>query len=126
MTKEKKIEAYEFGRFAEELISQEYIKKGYVILKRNWRLGKTEIDLIAQKDNIIIIIEVKARSGEYEDAVSAVTSDKRKRMIRAADVFIRNLTGDYSYRFDIVTCTGNKENYELMFYEDAFLATDIF
>lgn len=122
----RKNEAYDFGKFAEEIAAQEYLRKGYTILESRFRLGKNEIDIIAQKDNTVVIIEVKARSEHWEEALSAITTDKRKRMIRAADAFIRKLKGDYQYRFDIVTCTGNKNKYKLEIYEDAFLATDVF
>lgn len=127
MNKVERIQkAHEFGKFAEEIASQHYLRNGYVILERNWRLRKTEIDLIAQKDDLIVIAEVKARSGEGEDALSAITSDKRKRMIKAADSYLKKLPGLYNYRFDIITLTGNIENYQLDVYEDAFLAADIF
>lgn len=126
MVSGKKKEAEIFGKISEELASQEYTKRGYAILERRWRLGKTEIDLIAQKEDIIVIVEVKARSGEDEDALSAVTADKRRRMIRAADSFLKGLKGDYSYRFDIVTVTGSIEAHEIEIFEDAFMATDIF
>ena len=124
--KSKKLIANELGDFAEELAAQEYIKKGYAVLERKWRLGKTEIDLIAQKDNEIVIVEVKARSGRNEDPLSAVTSDKRKRMIRAADNYLRRLEGDYFYRFDIATFSGDLQNYSLSILEDAFVAADLF
>lgn len=126
MENQKKIQAYEFGKYAEEIISQHYILNGFTILERNWRLGKTEIDLIAQKDDTVIIIEVKARSGDDEDALAAVTSDKMKRMVKAADAYLKKLKGFYNYRFDIATVTGNIENYKLEIYEDAFVAADLF
>ena len=126
MKKERKRQAQEFGHFAEEIIAQQYIKRGYAILERNWTLGKTEIDIIAQKDATVIIIEVKARSGKDEDALSAITPDKRRRMIRAADSYLKRLTGIYDYRFDIATVTGDTLNYEVNIFEDAFLAADLF
>lgn len=126
MDEEKKRESYEFGLFAEEVISQEYLKNNYIILERRWHLGKTEIDIIAQKESTIILIEVKARSGDFEDALSSVTADKRKRMVRAADTYIKKLKGTFDYRFDIATVTGNNKRYTVEIYEDAFVAADIF
>lgn len=122
----KKNNAYEFGEFAEEIIAQEYIKKGYTVLERRFRMGKTEIDIIAQKENVIILIEVKARSGKDEDALSAVTTDKRRRMIRTADAYLRRMEGQFEYRFDIATMTGNQEKYEIEIFKDAFVAADLF
>ena len=124
--KEKKEKAYNLGKFAEDIIAREYIGKGYTILERQWRLGKTEIDLIASKDDTLVIIEVKARNSNETEALSAVTNDKRKRMVRAADYYIRNLTGEYNYRFDIATFTGTEKDYKINIFEDAFLSTEIF
>ena len=126
MEKKKIQEANQFGSFAENLAAREYIKKGYVILERNWRLGKSEIDIIAQKDNIIVLIEVKARSGRDVNPIESISHDKKRRMTRAADNYIHRLQGDYDYRFDFFGVTGNKEDYEIEILEDAFLAADFF
>lgn len=123
---EKKFDAHKFGEYAEEMAAQEYLRRGYAIKERNWRLGKTEIDIIAQKDNIIVLSEVKARATNKEDALASVTIDKRRRMIRAADSYLRNYQGFFTYRFDIVACAGGFENFRMEIYEDAFLAADLF
>ena len=122
----KKLEANSFGNLAEELVSREYVRRGYAVLERNWRLGRIEIDIIVRKDAIVALVEVKARKTDEEDALTAVNQDKRKRMIKAADVYLRRLKGDVNYRFDIATCVGTPENNYIEIYEDAFLATDIF
>ncbi|MCH5236685.1 MAG: YraN family protein [Muribaculaceae bacterium] len=113
------------GRFAEDKAAEFYIKEGYAVLERNWFLNKTEIDLIVQKGNIIAFVEVKARSGDDEDAVNAVSRDKMKRMIRASDSYIRSMTGEFEYRFDIIAFTGDFDNFSLEVFEDAFITSDI-
>lgn len=123
--KSKKERDLKLGRFAEQKAAERYIKENYVVLERNWRLNKTEIDLILQRGDVIIFVEVKARSGEDEEPVNAVSTDKMKRMIKASDVYISNLPGEFYYRFDIVGFTGDFQNYELEFFEDAFLTTDV-
>ena len=123
---EERREAYDFGLFAEEAVACEYLKNGYTILEKRWHMGRTEIDIIAQKEDCIVLIEVKARSGKNEDALSSVTFDKRRRMIRAADCYIRRLKGQYDYRFDIATVIGNKNKYTIDIFEDAFLAADLY
>ena len=126
MSIEKRKEAYEFGRIAEEKVVEEYLKKGYSILERNWRIGKTEIDIIAQKEDRIILVEVKARNTNEEDALAAVDRDKRKRMIKAADVYLRRMDGIFNYRFDIAICLGTISQHELEIIEDAFVSADLF
>ena len=107
------------------MAAEHYIKEGYSILERNWRLNKTEIDLIVQKGNVIVFVEVKARNLDDEDPVNEVSRDKRKRMIHASDVYIGALRGEYDYRFDIVGLAGNFNSYELEVLEDAFISTDV-
>lgn len=126
MGKEKKLQAYDLGVSAEEIVANHYIQRGYTVLERRWMMKKTEIDLIVQKEDTIVIVEVKARSGKDEDAISTVTSDKRHRMVKAADAYISSLKGTYEYRFDIATVTGNKSDYVVECYEDAFVGADIF
>lgn len=126
MVTKKKIEAYDFGLFAEEVAAQKYIQEGYTILERRWKLGKTEIDLIVQKDDVIVIVEVKARKTNEDDAILSVTPDKRRRMIKAADVYLRRQIGSYDYRFDIVAVAGSQEQYKVAMIKDAFVATDLF
>ena len=123
---DKSQDSKEFGQYAESITADSYLKQGFTVLERNWRLGKTEIDLIVQKDDTLVIVEVKGRSGRDEEALSTVTRDKRRRMIRAADNYIKRLTGNYNYRFDIATVTGQIGNCKLEIYEDAFVAADYF
>lgn len=123
--KNKKERDAAFGKFAEQMAAEYYIKEGYSILERNWRLNKTEIDLIVQKGNVIVFVEVKARNLDDEDPVNEVSRDKRKRMIHASDVYIGALKGEYDYRFDIVGLAGNFNSYELEVLEDAFISTDV-
>lgn len=124
--KQRKREAFEFGKLAEEMTAMEYIKRGYTILERRFKVGKVEVDLIAQKDDIIVIIEVKARNTTEEDALAKVTAEKRRRLVRAADNYLRGLQGNYYYRFDISACTGNINNFTIDIIEDAFVGADIY
>ena len=62
------------GIQGEQLACQFLEKKGYVILERNWRHAKHELDIIAQDGKELVILEVKTRSsakhGEPEEADS--------------------------------------------------------
>lgn len=112
----------EFGDFGEELAAQHYISEGYAILKRNWRLKRLEIDIIALKGDVVVFVEVKSRSGKDTDAVEAVTLDKMKRMARGADIFLQSMQGELEYRFDIAAVTGNMKECTLEIIEDAFIS----
>ncbi|MET0945038.1 MAG: YraN family protein, partial [Flavobacterium sp.] len=52
----------ELGKEGEKLAAKYLQENGYEILDRNWTFQKAEIDIIAQKDNYLAIVEVKTRS----------------------------------------------------------------
>lgn len=122
MSLDKKLRDLQFGKFAEQVASEYYLSKGYHIRERNWRYRKIEIDLIAQSGNIIIFVEVKARSGRDMLPFQAVDYGKIRRMVRGADVYLKRLAGNYEYRYDIFALTGDFDDYSYEVFEDAFVS----
>jgi Holliday junction resolvase-like predicted endonuclease len=86
------------GREAESRVAQTLLKLGYDILDQNWRTKFCEIDIVASKDNIIFLIEVKYRrdSRNSGDGFDAITATKLRQMRRASEawVAIHNWDGD--------------------------------
>lgn len=112
----------EWGAEAERIAAEYFIKEGYIIRERNWRVSnRIEIDLILEKDRTLIFVEVKSRMKGGQDPAEAVDFKKRSKMIRGADIYLRQQQFRYQYRFDIVTLTGDKNDYEFKHYADAFL-----
>ncbi len=69
----------DLGNLAEELAATFLEEKGYKILVKNYRYQKGEIDIIAEFNNEIIIIEVKARGSDiFMKPQEAVTKKKNK------------------------------------------------
>lgn len=122
MNKENKLRDLAFGKFAEDKAAEFYISQGYAIRERNWRHHRIEIDIIAQTGNVIVFIEVKARSGRDMSAADAVTMDKMKSMARGADAYLKSLQGDFEYRYDIFALTGDFDDYSVEVFEDAFVS----
>ncbi len=122
MNKENKLRDLAFGKFAEDKAAEFYISNGYAIKERNWRHHRIEIDIIAQTGNIIVFVEVKARSGRDMSAADAVTMDKMKSMARGADAYLKSLQGDFEYRYDIFALTGDFDDYSVEVFEDAFVS----
>lgn len=111
----------DWGAHAESLAAEYLIKQGYTIRERNFKLAHIEIDIIAEKENEIVFVEVKARTGEHQDPLNAVDKRKRNKMINGADIYLRDLPSLYYYRFDIITFTGTEDNYTMEHYPDAFM-----
>lgn len=109
-----------WGAFAEQKAAEYLRTSGYVVRERNLRFRNIEIDIIAQKENVIVFVEVKVRSGNDQDPIEAVDTRKRNKMIAGADIYLRNLKHDYYWRFDIIALTGTPESYNLDHVQDAF------
>lgn len=95
------------------------IKKGYIILERNFRTPYGEIDIIAQKDGLTIFCEVKTRSSaKYGLGREAITKSKLSHMLKSAEYYIYNLEldDDTPIRFDVIEITLNTNS--LIHFED--------
>ena len=114
----------EYGRWAEQKAVDHLLVEGYLIRERNWRPGTShkEVDIIAQRDDVMVFIEVKARKDGRYDPLESVTSAKMRNMVRVADSYLRSVAEDYSFRFDIIIISGaGEECFELEHLEDAFI-----
>lgn len=123
MADKKKEAAREWGKQAENIVCEYLMSKGYTVRERNWRpkSSKSEIDLIAQKDDTLIFVEVKARSNMEVDPAEAMTAEKIKNVVRGANSYLQLQDFDFYYRFDVAAVSGNIEDYKLDYLEDAFL-----
>ena len=121
---ENKPEHIAIGQKGEQLSAELLEKKGYKILHRNWRMGHLEMDIIAANKTDIVFVEVKTRTstfrGQPEEAVDIV---KRKRMVAAANAYIKYHKEERNPRFDIIGILINKagEIEQITHLENAFL-----
>lgn len=113
----------DWGHKAESIACEYLIRKGYVVRERNWRpaSGHLEIDIISQKDNFIVFIEVKARQNTDYDPIDAVDNKKIRKLVRAASSYLMSLKYDFEYRFDIISISGTPDNFSIDHIIDAFL-----
>lgn len=112
----------QWGKVAEQIAMEHLFKEGYSVREREWKCGNhIEIDIIAEKEFMIVFVEVKARKGDHEDPLDAVNNAKRSKMVKGADIYMSNLPMQYQHRFDIITITGTADHHTLEHIEDAFL-----
>ena len=111
----------EKGKAGEDLAAQFLIEKGYQILARNYRFKRSEIDLIAQKDNCLVFVEVKLRTTDaFGYPEEFVNEKKAAKIMEGADQYIYELKWKGNIRFDIVAIRQIKDQTELVQIEDAF------
>ena len=76
------------GKWAEDLVSRWYEQQGYVIVARNWRCKRGELDVVACRDAVLVVCEVKARaSNAFGTPAEAVTPAKQMKVRRATADF---------------------------------------
>ncbi|WP_185288398.1 YraN family protein [Chryseobacterium lactis] len=116
----------DFGKIAEDLAADYLQKNGYKILVRNFRFQKAEIDIIAEKNNQIIVVEVKARSTDaFMLPQEAVTRTKIKLIVSAVNHYLEEFNRDNEVRFDIITVLPDeKRKLVIDHIPDAFQAWD--
>ena len=96
--------SHNFGLEGEKIAKKHLLAKGYSILQQNWRFKKYEIDIIASYNDLIIIVEVKARStGDFGEPELAVTKKKQGFLVSAAHEYLVSNNIDLECRFDIVS-----------------------
>jgi putative endonuclease len=111
----------ELGKLGEELAVTYLVKNGYQIRERNWRFQKAEIDIIAQKDAVLAVVEVKTRSSDfYGNPQDFIPPKKIKLLIMAMDEYVTKNDLDVEVRFDIIGIINNNNERKIEHFEDAF------
>lgn len=109
------------GKAGEDAAVSYLEKNDYVIRHRNWRRGHLELDIVAAKNNELIIVEVKTRQNtNYSLPQEAVNMQKIKRTVLAADTYMKIFQIDASVRFDIICVLGQEGNFKIDHIEEAF------
>ena len=103
----------EFGSFAEGLAEKFLKDREYKILGRNYRKPWGEVDIIAEKEGIVIFVEVKASDSPAPkgfEPEKRVNDDKIKRIKRAAQTYIQqNNLDNRSWQIDLIAIEFDKD-----------------
>jgi putative endonuclease len=125
-----KVDMNKSGKYGEDLAAEFLMHKGYRILERNWRGVKgfrcPEIDIIAEKHNMIVFVEVKTSStGKFGPPEHWITPQKRQRLVNGANAYLsQNFHGNIDSRFDVITIDRRPRPSAINHIENAFLVSD--
>lgn len=101
------------GAAAEEAVALYLIAEGYHILDRNWRCRSGELDIVACKDNVIVIVEVRSRSGnttQFGTPAESVDARKISQVRKTAEVYLYyKQVETQNIRFDVMAVNLNKD-----------------
>jgi putative endonuclease len=111
----------ELGKEGEKVAADFLRKAGYTILQTNYVFQKAEIDIIAQKGNILAVVEVKTRTTvDFGLPQDFVKPKKIQLLVKAVNQFVEDNDLDAEIRFDIIAIHKKSGNYEIDHLEDAF------
>lgn len=95
------------GQIGEGQAVEFLMKAGYRILEQNWRVGHREVDIICTDGDLIIIVEVKSRTGEVFYPDELLDYKKRRNLRSAGEAYIHLKGIDKELRFDLVIIEPN-------------------
>lgn len=112
---------YELGKIGEQFAVDFLINKGYEIKERNWRFQKAEVDIIAQKENVLAVVEVKTRSSDYfGNPQDFINQKKINLLVKAIDEYVVSNNLNVDVRFDVIGIVKTDKKTKIEHLEDAF------
>ena len=92
------------GRRGEQYAAEYLSDRGYAICARNWRCLAGEIDLVTEKDEVLIFVEVRTRRGDrLGTPEESITPAKRAKLIAAAQTYLdEHSQTDRDWRIDVM------------------------
>ncbi len=111
----------ELGKHGEELAVAYLRKNGYEILQTNYVFQKAEIDIIAKKEDVLAIVEVKTRSSiDFGLPQDFVKPQKIQLLVKAVNEFVNVNDLNLSVRFDIIAIHKEQNAFVIEHLTDAF------
>lgn len=94
---------HHLGNRGESIACTHLLRNGYRILEQNWRYDRAEVDIIAEVADLIVFVEVKARSTDFFGSPSSFVTDRKQELLmKAAEAYLDQSDIDKEVRFDII------------------------
>lgn len=102
------------GALAEEQATVFLVDQGYEIIDRNWRCRSGELDIVARKEDCLVFVEVRSRSGStrYGTPAESVNTHKMIQVRKTAEVYLLYKQIDFAtimFRFDVIAVLLNAD-----------------
>ena len=97
----------ELGKWGEDCAADYLQRMGYTILERDWKSGHHDLDIIANDEDTLVIIEVKTRRSRlFGNPEEAIDYKKRLSLLSASNHYVKSHHINAPVRFDIVSIVG--------------------
>ncbi|WP_431133356.1 YraN family protein [Psychroserpens mesophilus] len=111
----------DLGKKGEDLAVAFLLKNGYKIFERNYTFQKAEVDIIAQKKDVLAIVEVKTRSTNvFGNPQDFLKPKQIQRIVKAVDNYITSNRLDVEVRFDIIAIVKHGNQFDIEHLENAY------
>ncbi|MDR2937343.1 MAG: YraN family protein [Prevotellaceae bacterium] len=114
----------DFGALGEAAAQDFLQSNGFRIRHCNWRWGHKELDIVAEKNRTLHVVEVKTRSANFLVSPQA-TVDRRKQQhtVQAANAYAQQFSLELDVQFDIISVVVRGEKCEVEYIPEAFYPT---
>lgn len=100
------------GKKGEKAAAKYLKRKGFKILCRNLKTPFAEVDIVAERGDVLVFCEVKTRTGvDYGTPSEAVDARRTARYKRAAEFYLKRFKEEHIIRFDVIEVLGGKINH---------------
>jgi putative endonuclease len=112
----------ERGRVGEGAALRVYEARGFGAVASNWRCSIGELDLVLERDGLLVFCEVKTRSGSaFGGGYEAVTWAKQRKLRQLGEAFLATVRPPHGrIRFDVASVWLGPRGPEVELFEDAF------
>ena len=100
------------GQAGEEQALDYLIRQGFTLVERNFHCRGGELDLIVQKDGMLVFVEVRKRaSAQFGGAAASVNPAKQAKLKKAAQFYLQRYADPPACRFDVIAIDGDQLNW---------------
>lgn len=111
----------ELGKKGEQMAVNHLLEKGFVILERNYRFDKAEIDIIAKQGDVLAAVEVKTRSSiDFGNPQDFLKPKQIQRLVKAMNEYVIENEMNVEVRFDIIAISKSSIGFDIEHIPNAF------
>ncbi|MCH2229677.1 MAG: YraN family protein [Crocinitomicaceae bacterium] len=109
------------GKKGEDVAANYLTSKGWVVLERNYKWNRGELDLICSDQSSLKIVEVKTRNSNYfGEPHMAINRKKQRQIISIANQYVQQNNLDLEVEFDVISIVLSQSKMKLEHIENAF------
>ena len=102
----------DYGKVGEEEVYRFLLEQGYVVLERNWRIGRRELDFVALDGDVLVVIQVKSRMVPESYPEELLSLKKKKNLLAAGAAYLTCNNIRREIRFDLILVIGREMKIE--------------